>query len=120
MRRCDGPDAVYSYRIDEVANLELIEAGDLYVSYFARLGEYEKGLIWSDRFYEAYLKEIDRLKVNPLVHPQCSVYPFDCIDTGYRSFTVGWFTVFYTVEETTFTVWHIRSSKSDFTSVGRR
>ncbi len=111
---------MYSYRIDAIANIELADAGSAYLGYFARIGEPDKGEIWCDRFYDAYLGEIGRLEANPFIHPVCVVYPFDELDTTYRSFTVGWFTVFYTIEETTFTVWHVRSSKSDFSSVRPR
>lgn len=48
---------MYSYRIDNIANIELIEAGNAYLSYFCRIGEPEKGDAWCDRFYEAYLRE---------------------------------------------------------------
>ncbi len=52
------------------------------------------------------------------MHALCNVYPFDeSNEHGYRSFRLGWFTVFYTVEVSSFTVWHVRSSKSDFTTL---
>lgn len=111
---------MFSYCIDNIANIELIEAGNAYLSYFCRIGEPEKGDAWCDRFYEAYLREIERLEANPFIRPVCTVYPFDELDTTYRSFAVGWFTVFYTVEDSSFTVWHVRSSKSDFSSVRTR
>lgn len=110
---------MYKYRIDAVAALELRDAGDLYESYFAELGDYEKGVEWADYFYREYSSVIERLKSNPFFYPVCNVYPFDIIDTSYRSFTCGWFTVFYTVELDSFTVWHIRSSKSDFCTLRR-
>ena len=46
-------------------------------------------------------------------------YPISVTDTEYRSFRVGWFTVFYTIDDPhkTFTVWHTRSSRSDFVNV---
>lgn len=108
---------MYSYYIDELAALELREAELVYLSYFAHLGQAAKGEVWARRFYREYRAIIDELKHNPFRYPICTVYPFDCIDTEYRRFVVGWFTVFYTVESDRFIVWHVRSSKSDFTSL---
>ncbi len=108
---------MYRYRIDVLAQRELEQVGDVYEGYFVDLGDYEKGVAWADRFYSEYARSIERLKNNPFIYPRCTLYPFDLIDTEYRSFRCGWFTVFYTVEEKTFTVWHIRSSRSDFTKM---
>ena len=112
----------YSYRIDDLAQAELDAVGGLYISYFAKLGDPAKGRAWANRFYAEYRQRINGLKANPHRYPKCTVYPFGLVDTEYRSFVVGWFTVFYTVEERdgTFTVWHIRSSRSDFTKMRNR
>ena len=108
---------MYEYRIDDIAALELQEADHIYVSYFAKLGEYEKGEAWAARFFDDYFEHIDALKRNPFLYSECSLYPFGGTDVGYRSFRVGRFIVFYTVEETSFTVWHVRSSRSDFSTL---
>lgn len=109
---------MYEYLIDDVANLELRDVETVYLTYFARLGDAARGAEWAARFYSDYRERIEEVKENPFRHPVCTVYPFDCVDTEYRSFTVGWFTVFYTVGDGKFAVWHVRSSKSDFSSMG--
>ena len=111
---------MFKYRIDDLAVLELQEADRAYVSYFARLGERSKGEAWARRFFRDYFERINLLKSNPFFYGKCRVYPFDEVETEYRSFTVGWFTVFYTVETDTFTVWHVRPSRSDFTTIRTR
>lgn len=109
---------MHSYRIDPVAQLELEEAGNAYIRYFAGLGEIERGEELADAFFDAYIDKIHQLEQMPFMHPLCNVYPFDGgSPLGYRSFRLGWFTVFYTVETATLTVWHVRSSKSDFTTI---
>lgn len=110
-------EARYRYRIDDIANLELRNVETVYLTYFARIGNMAKGVEWAASFYADYRAQIEELKSNPYRYPACDVYPFDCIETKYRSFRVGWFTIFYTVEEDTFTVWHVRSSKSNFTTI---
>lgn len=112
----------YSYFIDDIAQAELAEAGATYVSYFSELGDSAKGKAWANRFYGEYRRRIEELKLNPYRFPVCTVYPFDVVDTEYRSFAVGWFTVFYTVDErnASLIVWHIRSSRSDFSGIRRR
>lgn len=109
--------SMFSYRIDPLAELELEQAGQAYELYFDELGDYEKGVLWADRFYADYARAIALLKDNPLFYPVCTVYPFNEIKTAYRSFRCGWFTVFYTVENDSFTVWHIRASRSDFSQI---
>ena len=107
---------MYSYRIDPIAQLELEEAGNVYIRYFAGLGDIERGEELADALFESYLDKVEQLKQMPFMHALCNVYPFDeNNEHGYRSFRLGWFTVFYTVEASSFTVWHVRSSKSDFT-----
>ena len=108
---------MYSYLIDPLAELELEQAGRTYEFYFDELGDYEKGIAWADRFYADYAETIARLKDNPFFYARCTVFPFDQVDTAYRSFRCGWFTVFYTVESHSFTVWHIRASRSDFSEI---
>lgn len=108
---------MYKYLIDDIAQAELDSVGGVYISYFARLGDSAKGRAWANRFYREYRERITTLKSDPFRYGRCLVYPFDRVETQYRSFTVGWFTVFYTVEADTFTVWHIRSSRSDFTTL---
>ena len=109
---------MYRYTIDPVAQLELEEAGNVYIAYFTGLGEPERGGELSEAFAFDYIQKIQQLKKTPFMYPLCTVYPFDGSDPhGYRSFRVGWFTVFYTVADDSFTVWHIRSSKSDFTAI---
>ena len=108
---------MYEYRIDDLAVLELQEADRIYTTYFARLGEREKGEAWAARFFVDYFETIERLKKNPFFYGKCRVYPFNQGATEYRSFVVGWFTVFYTVEAESFTVWHVRPSRSDFTAM---
>ena len=108
---------MYRYRIDPLAKIELEQAGLAYESFFDDLGDYEKGVAWADRFYLDYAKAIDTISLNPYFYPVCTVYPFNELSSRYRSFRCGWFTVFYTVEEQSFTVWHIRSSRSDFTAL---
>ena len=111
---------MYEYRIDELAVLELQEADRMYTAYFARLGDRAKGEAWAARFFQDYFEKVNQLKENPFFYGKCDVYPFTRGETEYRSFTVGWFTVFYTVEAETFTVWHVRPSRSDFTKMRRR
>ncbi|MBQ9004555.1 MAG: type II toxin-antitoxin system RelE/ParE family toxin [Eggerthellaceae bacterium] len=111
---------MHRYLIDDIAQAELDSAGGVYISYFARLGDPAKGRAWANRFYRTYRERIEELKENPTRHGRCRVYPFDALDTEYRSFTCGWFTVFYTVEPDSFTVWHVRSSRSDFTTIRMR
>ncbi len=109
---------MHSYRIDPVAQLELEEAGNVYIRYFAGLGDIERGEELAEAFFDSYIDKIQQLKRMPFMHPLCNVYPFDdANERGYRSFRLGWFTVFYTVEDCAFTVWHVRSSKSDFTTL---
>ena len=111
---------MYEYLIDDVAQAELDSVGGVYISYFARFGDPAKGRAWANRFYKAYRDHIEELKADPLRYGKCRVYPFNAIETEYHSFTVGWFTVFYTIEDESFTVWHVRSSRSDFTTVRRK
>lgn len=109
---------VHNYLIDPAAQLELEEAGEIYISYFTELGEPSRGLELSEAFVYDYIDKIQQLKKTPFMYPLCSVYPFDADNpNGYRSFRVGWFTVFYTVENGSVIVWHIRSSKSDFSVI---
>lgn len=108
---------MFEYLIDPEAVGDLIAAERAYLEYFSRFGEYEKGVLWEERFFVEYRREIEILKCDPCHHPPCRVFPFDCCDTMYRSFVVGWFTVFYTVEESSFTVWAVKSSKSDFSRI---
>ena len=109
---------MYKYRIDPIAQIELEEAGNTYIRYFAGLGDIHRGEILAEAFFEGYIDKIQQLKQMPFMHPLCNVYPFnDSNPSGYRSFRIGWFTVFYTVEDAWLTVWHVRSSKSDFTSI---
>lgn len=110
---------MYSYLIDDIAQAELDAVGGVYISYFASLGDPAKGRAWANRFYHEYRSAITQLKKEPYGHPICTLYPFNIVPTEYRSFTVGWFTVFYTVESEarSFTVWHIRSSRSDFSAM---
>lgn len=108
---------MFNYVLDPLAALELEEVAYVYESYFAKIGDLRKGVDWADAFYDLYGKEIEEIKANPFKHGVCTEFPFDSVDTDYRSFVVGWFTVFYTVEESTFTVWHVRSSKSDFNAI---
>lgn len=109
---------MYGYLIDPVAQLELEEAGNIYIRYFAGLGDIRRGEELADAFFDSYIDKIQQLKQMPYMHALCNVYPFDESNGhGYRSFRLGWFTVFYTVENSSFTVWHVRSSKSDFTSL---
>lgn len=110
---------MYDYRIDELAVLDLQEADRIYTTYFARLGDRAKGEEWATQFFSDYHGKIERLKDNPFFYGKCGVYPFNRGDTEYRSFVVGWFTVFYTVEATSFTVWHVRPSRSDFSQIER-
>ncbi len=49
---------MYSYRIDQVAQLELEEAGNVYIRYFASLGDIERGEALADAFFESYLDKI--------------------------------------------------------------
>ncbi|WP_165173287.1 type II toxin-antitoxin system RelE/ParE family toxin [Adlercreutzia sp. ZJ242] len=111
---------MFSYKIDDVALLELRDVERVYVTYFARFGEYAKGERWAQRFYEDYRQSIEEIKRDPYIHGICRVHPFDCVDTTYRCFTVGWFTIFYTVEGSSVIVWHVRSSKSDFSTLSSR
>ena len=111
------PDMSYKYLIDDIAQAELDSVGGVYISYFARLGDSAKGRRWANRFYRAYRDRINLLKEDPHQFGICRVYPFNVVDTEYRSFVVGWFTVFYTVAADSFTVWHVRSSRSDFTTI---
>ena len=111
---------MYKYLIDDIALIELRDVENTYISYFAKMGDLEKGIMWSSRFYEDYKKSIDEIKENPYKYSKCCIYPFNCIETQYRYFTVGWFTIFYTVEDDSFTIWHIRSSKSDFSTLSYR
>lgn len=116
--KCFSPLVVmYKYIIDAIAEVELQEAGSAYELYFANIGDYEKGVAWADRFYAEYKEKIETLKENPFLYSPCCVYPFVLIETEYRSFPCGWYTIFYTVDDSSFTVWHIRSSRSDFTSI---
>lgn len=108
---------MYEYVIEDIANLELRDVEMVYLTYFARLGDAAKGAEWAERFYREYREKINDLKKDPFRYPICTVYPFNCIDAEYRSFTVGWFTIFYTIEAKRFIVWHVRSSKSDFSSM---
>lgn len=109
---------MYGYLIDPVAQLELEEAGNIYIRYFAGLGDIRRGEELADAFFDSYIDKIQQLKQMPYMHALCNVYPFDESNGhGYRSFRLGWFTVFYTVENSSFTVWHVRRSKSDFTSL---
>ena len=103
------------YRISDLAQAELEQVREAYTTYFIRLSDPAKGRAWAQRFYRAYRQRIEELKSNPYRYAACSVFPFDSVETEYRSFVVDWFTVFYTVEEDedAFTVWHIRSSHSD-------
>ncbi len=110
---------MYEYRITESATADLLMAEHAYLDYFLRLGDCGKGVAWAQDFFDSYRREIERMKVDPFRHPYCRVFPFDSLDTGYRSFIVGWFTVFYTVEEESFTVWAVKSSKSDFRNIDR-
>ena len=112
---------MYRYRIDDLAQAELDAVGGVYISYFASLGNPAKGRAWANRFYREYRRRIDALKGQPRRFPICTVYPFNVVEARYRSFVVGWFTIFYTVEddECAFTVWHIRSSRSDFSTLRR-
>ena len=105
-----------------MAQAELDSVGGTYVSWFAPLGNPAKGRAWANRFYGEYRGRIEGPRSNPWRFPACTVYPFDAVDTEYRSFVVGWFTVFYTVEGEagTFTVWHVRSSRSDFSKMRPR
>lgn len=109
---------MYNYLIDDQAVTDLIEAEFSYRIYFAHLGEYSKGEQWARRFMDEYRRHIELLKENPFIHGICTLYPFDCVETKYRRFTVGWHTAFYTVDDASFTVWAVRSSKSDFSSLG--
>ena len=108
---------MFEYFVDPEAVGDLMAAERAYLEYFSRFGEYEKGVRWAERFFEDYRQEIENLKRDPCKHPVCCVFPFDCCDTAYRSFVVGWFTVFYTVEEASFVVWAVKGSKSDFSRV---
>lgn len=108
---------MFEYLIDPEAVGDLIAAERAYLEYFSRFGEYEKGVLWATRFFEDYRREVDVLKRDPFKHSLCRVFPFDCGDAPYRSFVVGWFTAFYTVEESSFTVWAVKSSKSDFSRI---
>lgn len=108
---------MYNYVIDQLAETELAQAGEAYENYFFLYGEYEKGVAWADKFYADYAETIERLKSNPFFYAKCDIYPFDILETEYRSFRCGWFTVFYTVQKDTFTVWHVRSSQSDFSVI---
>lgn len=106
------------YLIDPAAQLELEDAAEAYIKYFTDLGESERGDNLAMAFVYDYLDIIEQLKSMPYMYPLCSVYPFDGSDpSGYRSFRVGWFTVFYTVSDDSIVVWHVRSSKSDFTAI---
>lgn len=108
---------MFEYLIDSGAVGDLIAAERAYLEYFSRFGEYEKGVRWAECFFKEYKHEIELLKCDPYRYPPCRIFPFDCGSTAYRSFVVGWFTVFYTVEESSFTVWAVKSSKSDFSRV---
>lgn len=110
----------YDYLIDDIAQIELNSVASVYEAYFAKFGELQKGIEWADSFYETYEAKIEELKTCPTKYHVCTLYPFNLIETDYRTFTVGWFTVFYTVEKNTFTIWHIRSSSSDFTQLRMR
>lgn len=109
---------MYQYFIDEAAAAELLDAQHVYRSYFARFGQIEKGERWARRFLSDYTHVIESLKNNPFLYSACRVFPFNLAESTYRTFCVGWFTVFYTVEDKSFTVWHIRSSRSDFRDIG--
>lgn len=108
---------MYEYLLSEEAAFDLLMAERAYLDYFSRIGEKNKGIHWAHDFFQAYRAEIDNLKVDPYRHPFCRVYPFNQIETRYRSFTAGWFRVFYTVEADSFTVWAVRSTKSDFSQI---
>ena len=107
-----------SYRIDPIAQIELEEAGNAYIRYFASLGQIDRGEELATAFFDSYIDKIQQLKKMPYMHPLCNVYPFDASNEhGYRSFYLGWFTVFYTVGDSDLVVWHVRSSKSDFSTM---
>ena len=111
---------MHEYLIDPVAQIELEEAGNAYLAYFTAQGNTRRGAELSKAFAYDYRRKIKQLKKTPYMYPLCSVYPFSCAnEAGYRSFRVGWFTVFYTVHDDSFVVWHVRSSKSDFSSMER-
>ena len=64
---------MYEYQIDDVALLELQGADRVYVSYFARLGDREKGERWAARFFNEYRRAIDELKLDPFRFGKCTV-----------------------------------------------
>ena len=113
---------MYRYFIDEAAQAELDSVGGAYIAYFTTLGDPAKGRLWANRFYRDYRAAVEALEANPYRHRVCDLYPFDAIETEYRSFRVGWFTIFYSVDEDkkAFAVWHVRSSQSDFTKLRKR
>lgn len=112
--------SMHEYFIDPVAQIELEEAGNAYLAYFTAQGNARRGAELAEAFAYDYRRKIDQLKKTPCMYPFCSVYPFSHgNENGYRSFRIGWFTVFYTVYEDSFVVWHVRSSKSDFSALER-
>jgi hypothetical protein len=108
---------MYKYFIDDVALNELNSVENVYINYFAKFGDPSKGKQWADDFYAQYRQIIETLKINPYKYHICNIFPFDQIPTQYRYFTVGWFTVFYTVEPDCFIVWHVMSSRADFSQL---
>jgi hypothetical protein len=75
----------------------------------------KKGKVWVREFNSKYQKALTSLRQNPLRHPIYFREPFGDSDIEYRYFEVGWFTVFYSFDGSTVTVWYIKNSKSDFT-----
>jgi plasmid stabilization system protein ParE len=109
---------VRSISVSTDTQRELRKAKTSIFDFFDDIGDEDKGKLWMDEFDEAYETECASIMDNPCRHAQCLVLPLEYDSLGIFSFSVKWFTVFYTFDESSIKIWHVAHSKSDFTRLG--
>lgn len=68
-------------------------------------------------FQEELDHKIDLLRDNPQLFTVRRDGVFKTAKQDFRTFTVHWFTVFYTYDGELVKIWHIRSQRSDFSEL---
>jgi plasmid stabilization system protein ParE len=111
---------VRSISISVDAQRELRRAKTSIFNFFDDIGDEDKGELWMSEFDETYERECVSIMSNPYCHAQCLVLPPEYDDLDIHSFSIKWFTVFYTFDDSSVKIWHVVHSRSDFARLGFR
>ncbi|MDR0875946.1 MAG: type II toxin-antitoxin system RelE/ParE family toxin [Clostridiales Family XIII bacterium] len=105
-------------RYSDSAAVDLLAAIKTIWNYFIEKDSPELGDLHIEKFQTELKRKEELLRQNPQLFPTRREYSSKYSGRAFRSFTVHWFTVFYTYEENEGIVfWYIRSSVSDFSTL---